>query len=439
MNRLFNYFISILIVVALFVVIFYGEYYVYIESFLWAITTVCILFVGINLSIKNKFIQLHFGKIIKSLFGKNFKNTLSSLSITLGAKIGVGSLAGISIALYYGGAGTIFWLCISSIIVSINTYAEVYLALKYNKCGKKIRGPSKYIYYGLNNKYLAILYSVIILVAYVFGFIPIQANTIVKSFSTTNIDLSIVVLSLVIISSMIILRNTKYIVKTCTLLVPFMTILYFGLGMYIIISNYSLIPGLISLIFKEGLTIRGILPSIIIIGIERGLFATEAGIGTGALSVNDNSDKKTKVALSQVFGIYVTTFIICTMTAFIILTSDYGNLALDNVNGIEIINYSFNYHLGNMGSFLLIVITILFAISTIISGYYYGEVSIKNIFPNISNRLLFIFKIITILFIYMGATVDSDYIWNTIDIIITFMAIINIYAIWRLRREVKID
>ena len=437
MNKLFNYFISILIIISLIIIIFYQEYYIYLKSFLWAITTVFIVFVGIYLSIKNKFIQLHFLKIIKSLFNNNFKNVLSTLSVTLGAKIGVGSLAGISIALYYGGAGTIFWLCLSSLIISINTYAEVYLALKYSKYDNKIRGPSKYIYYGLNNKYLSILYSVIILVAYILGFIPIQANTIIKSMSSININNNIIVIILVIVSALIIFRNTKYIIKTCSILVPFMTILYLTLGIYIIINTHNLLPKLIYTIIKEGLNFQGILPSVIIIGVERGLFATEAGIGTSALSIVGEREDAKKMALSQLFGIYITTFIICTMTAIIILTTNYESLILNNINGIEIVHYSFNYHLGNIGSIALIVITIMFALSTIISGYYYGEVSIKNIFPNIGRKLLFIFKIITVLLIYIGSIIEANYIWNIIDIVITYMAIINIYAIWKLRKKVK--
>ena len=98
---------------------------------------------------------------------------------------------------------------------------------------------------------------------------------------------------------------------------------------------------------------------------------------------------------------------------------------------------AFNYHLGGLGSFFLVLITVLFALSTIISGYYYGEVSAKNIFPNINRVGEFFIKLITILLVIMGCIVSSGYIWDTIDILIAFMAIINIYAIWRLKDKVK--
>jgi AGCS family alanine or glycine:cation symporter len=391
---------------------------------------------GIYFSLKLNFLQLNIFKIIKNLFDKNISN-LKSLCITLGAKIGVGSLAGISLAIYLGGPGTIFWFWTSSLIMSINTYVEVYLLVKYNKKNSTISGPSKYIFYGLNNKYLAILYSIIVVLSYVIGFIPIQANTIVKSISTvSNINNIIIIISLVFLIVFILFRNTNYIVKTCTFLVPLMTIIYLILGLYIIIKNINVIPSIIISILKEALTIKNVLIPTVIIGLQRSLFATEAGIGTSALSIDNQEYNAKKAALSQVFGIHITTFIICTITAFIIFTSDYTTLSLNNINGIEIITYAFFYHLGKMGGIILSIITILFAISTIISGYFYGEVSINNIFPKTFKNKKFFFKLLTISLVLIGSIISSSFIWNIIDILITFMAIINIYAIFSLRKEV---
>lgn len=438
MNKLFNYFILGLIASTLIIILFFNNYYIYIKGILWAITTTLILLMGVYLSFKLNFRQLKLGKIIKSIFDKNVVGAFNSLAITLGAKIGVGSLAGISLAIYLGGPGTIFWLWISSIIMAINTYAESYLLVKYNKYDSNLVGPSKYIYKGLNNKFLVITYSIIVIFAYIVGFIPIQANTIVKSVVlVSDINKWLVSILLIIIVMVILFRSANYIIKVCTILVPFMTILYVILGIYIVITNFSLLTGILVKIFKDALTIRSILPSIIVIGIQRGLFATETGIGTSALSISNKEYDAYKVGLSQIFGIHVTTFLICTVTALIILTSNYNNFIFDNINGIEIITMAFNYHLGGLGSFFLVLITVLFALSTIISGYYYGEVSAKNIFPNINRVGEFFIKLITILLVIMGCIVSSGYIWDTIDILIAFMAIINIYAIWRLKDKVK--
>jgi AGCS family alanine or glycine:cation symporter len=215
-----------------------------------------------------------------------------------------------------------------------------------------------------------------------------------------------------------------------------MTIIYLILGLYIIIKNINVIPSIIISILKEALTIKNVLIPTVIIGLQRSLFATEAGIGTSALSIDNQEYNAKKAALSQVFGIHITTFIICTITAFIIFTSDYTTLSLNNINGIEIITYAFFYHLGKMGGIILSIITILFAISTIISGYFYGEVSINNIFPKTFKNKKFFFKLLTISLVLIGSIISSSFIWNIIDILITFMAIINIYAIFSLRKEV---
>ena len=112
---------------------------------------------------------------INKITVNNNISPFTSLMLSLSAKIGVGSLAGISLAIYYGGPGTIFWIWITSIIISINTYGECYLGLKYKN------GPSSYIEKGLNNKKLANIYSILIIITYILGFMTIQANTITIS------------------------------------------------------------------------------------------------------------------------------------------------------------------------------------------------------------------------------------------------------------------
>jgi len=137
-----------------------------------------------------------------------------------------------------------------------------------------------------------------------------------------------------------------------------------------------------------------------------------------------------------VFGIHITTLVICTITAFIILTSNYQSLTFIDINGIEITQNAFSYHLGDFGSIFLSIIVSLFAFSTIISGYYYGESSLKFLFKHLSNTKLLIFKIISIIIISIGGLVTATSLWNLVDIFVALLAIINIYAILHLYKDV---
>ena len=199
-------------------------------------------------------------------------------------------------------------------------------------------------------------------------------------------------------------------------------------------------PSIIGLIFKSAFNFKSFFGGFLgtfIIGIQKCLFSNESGLGTSAISSSTTNDKPIKQGYVQVLGIYITTLVVCTITALIILTSNYETLSLTDVNGIEITSYAFKYHLGNFGNILLLIIVILFAFSTIISGYYYGESSLKFLKPNISKKCLNVFKIISIILISLGGVVSSNVIWSLVDIFVVILIIVNIYAILHLYKDVR--
>ena len=164
------------------------------------------------------------------------------------------------------------------------------------------------------------------------------------------------------------------------------------------------------------------------------MFASESGLGTSAISSASCKNDPSKQGLCEVFGVYFTVFIICTMTAILILLSDYSNINFGNINGIELTMYAFKYHLGKFGSYLLATITILFAYSTIISGYVFGEVNLKALFNKVNKKVLLIFKIITILLIIIGGVMNPSILWNLVDVMVAFLLIINIYSMLKLTK-----
>ena len=394
---------------------------------------------GLYFSIKLGFPQLRIKSLFKGL-KKDPNSTISpikSMMITLAARIGVGSLSGIALSIYIGGIGTIFWIWIGSIITCILTYCETYLGQKYQVKEKDnyVGGPTHYI----RNKKVSRLYAIILILTYILGFIPIQSNTIVISITNYfNLNQYIVTLILLLITIIPILKGLNKIISITSKIVPIIGIFYILLTLYVLMNNVRIIPSIILKIIIEGLNLKSFLSSfipVLIIGIQRGIFITESGLGTSSIASSCTYSKdKISLSLSQILGIYFTVFIICTSTALLILTSDYTNIIISTNNGIELTQYAYMYHLGNMGSIVLLISIFFLAYSTILAGYFYTEKAYQTIF----NKTI-ILKIITILTLTVGSIINATKIWNIADILVELLIIINVYYLFKYRKEIIFD
>lgn len=419
-----------------------------ITDILWSIAIVFLLGGGLYFTLR-----LHFPQIrIKSLFS-GFKSDekepispFKSLTMSLAARVGVGSLAGIALAIYIGGPGTVFWIWISGIITSVNAFCESYLGAKYQEKDNNVYkgGPAFYISKGLKNKKLAVIYAILVIFAYVVGFMTIQANTISKLVNEyCHIETVIIGIIIAIVSGLSIMKGLDRIINITSKLVPIMGIGYVLLSISIIIINIDKIPSVLLNIIMSAFNIKSVTTGILstfIIGMQRGIFSTEAGIGTGSIASScSHSTNKIGLGLIQILGIYFTVFIVCTSTALLILTSDYTNLNFTNMNGIELTQYALNFHLGNLGSIILMLSVISLAYSTIIAGYYYGENSLKYLLKNVSPLQINILKIVTILLLMIGSITSPTILWSMVDVLVAILAIINMYALLKMRREIIID
>ena len=205
-----------------------------------------------------------------------------------------------------------------------------------------------------------------------------------------------------IISFSIFNHGIKKIFKISSKLVPFMTLIYLLTSLFIILINLDKIPLIFTNIIKEAFNFKalgfGVLGTMII-GIQRGIFSNEAGLGTGAIAASTVDTKyPASQGYVQIIGIYITTFLVCTATALVILTSNvnmHGNL-----NGIEITQNAFIYHLGSFGNFIVIISIILFAFSTILSGYYDALSNLKFL-TTINDKKIFLLKLISFLLLLL--------------------------------------
>lgn len=418
-----------------------------INSIIWSISTVMLVLSGLYFAFKLDFLHLKLKKLFKVLKkgDKDFSgiSPISSLMVSLGACIGVGSLAGIALSIYKGGVGTIFWILLSCIIVAPNSLVENTLAVVYHeKSGKDyLGGPAYYIKKGLGKKKLSYLYASLIIITYIFGFLTIQSNTIAKSLTTIfNIPNIIIGVIVGLLSFLIIFKGIKGISKFSNIFIPAMSLIYLLMALLVVIKNISLLPSLIINIITSAFNFKALgwgMFSVIIIGVQRGIFSNEAGLGTASIaSGSSNTKDAIKQGMISTLGVYFVTFVVCLGTALIILTSNYNPINYVDVNGIEITRDALSYHLGIVGDILLYICIIAFSFSTIVSGYYYGESNLKFIFKNISPTYILGLKIITCFLLVLGSFISPTFLWNLVDILAGILAIINIYAIFSLRRDI---
>lgn len=416
-----------------------------IDSILWAIATVSLVYCGIYYTFKLKFVQFRFIEMFKNLFKKTDKDSISpfqSLMIVLGGRIGVGSIAGIALSIYLGGIGSIFWIWLSGIISAPNAFAETVLGVRYKEKDEKNiykGGPSYYLKNGLKKERLGRIYAILMLFSYVGGCLSIQANTIVTSITGyINIHPLVIGIIVCILSMIIIFGGIKKISKASSVLVPIMTIIYVLFSLIIVITNINMIPTLLLNIVKQAFNFKalgfGVLGSMII-GVQRGIFSSEAGLGTGAIAASTvDIDYPARQGFVQMLGIYITTFLICTSTALVILTS--GSNVNGTINGIEMTQSAFIYHLGSLGNIIVIVSIVLFAFSTVLSGYYDGESNLKYLKEKNNKKAILYLKLISIIVLLVGSIISASLIWQFINIFTALTAILNIYALWNLRKDV---
>lgn len=428
---------------------FFGDTMVILNKVLWAIATIFIVLSGLYFTFSLKGVQFKIKTMFKSLFIKEETSGIKpyqTLMMVLAGRIGVGSIAGVALAIYLGGVGSIFWMWIIAFIGAANSFVETVLGVIYKEKDENNvykGGPSYYIKKGLNNKFLGGVYAIIVILSYVCGFLSIQSNTITKSLNQIfTISPIVIGIFISVITSFIIFGGIKRIAATASKIVPFMTISYVFIAFLICIKNIDIVPDIFFSIIKDAFDLKpffsGFLGTLVI-GVQRGIFSNEAGLGTGAIasSTVDTNDSISQGYI-QMIGVYLTTLIICTSTAIIILTSPYQNIILNDVNGIEITQYAFTYHLGNIGNYLVFISIILFSFTTILTGYYDGEASLKYFFTNIKKIYLLYLKVLTIIILFLGCLIKSNTIWLFVDILVAIEAIINIYSIIMLRKNVEI-
>ena len=389
---------------------------------IWTVVIIFLSYLGVTLSRRIKFNNLN----IKKLSNQIDKD---GLFMSLGTKIGVGSIIGTASCILIGGAGSLFWIWLFTLIFSSIIYAESYLGNKYKDKNRNISGPYFYIKKGLNKKSLSLLITVLLIITYSHFFLMIQTNTIIEILKN-NIFVIIITIFLLLLTAIL---NIKEILQVLNKVVPIMCIIYIFIGLFIIFKNLNEVLFITKNILINAFTYKGITVGLIV-GIKRSIFQSELLVGTTSIASGISDKNSSNVAYTQILGMYFISFIICTLTAYIILIYKENSIvSFTSYN--ELLISVFNYHLGNFGTFILTIEIILFSVTTILSGFYMGTSLIMYFTKN--NFLKIIIKITMLSSSIIGLLIQNNIIWLLIDTILFIIIILNGYAVYKLKGEVN--
>lgn len=431
-----------------------------VNGFVWGPVMIALMVgTGLFLSFCTNFLQFRkfvfaMKRTIGNVFSKNQHSKDSSgvssfqaVATAMAGTIGTGSIAGIATAIGMGGPGAVFWMWISALLGMVTKYSEIILSMKFrekNEGGKWVGGPMYYIKNGLNMKWLAVLFSVFAMFACLGTGNATQSNSIADALSSTmNVSPWITGTVLTIISSGVILGGMSRISSVNEKLVPVMAVFYVGCSVIAVLINFRQIPAAFALIFKEafdfnaaagGMTGYGIMIAMHY-GFSRGVFSNEAGLGSAPIAhAASNTKEPVEQGLWGMFEVFFTTIIICTLSALVILTT--GLWSTGEFEGAALSIASFNKIMPGIGSIVVTLSTIFFALSTILGWGYYGEVAVGYLFGK-SRKAIDIYRLIYVGVVFIGAVGNLKLIWSISETMNGLMAIPNLIGLIGLYKVVR--
>lgn len=397
---------------------------------MWIILTIFMFILSFLVTKKIKYRNYKLG--IKELFKKD----KTSLFLTLGTKVGVGSIIGTTVCIIVGGFGSVIWIILFSLLMSSICYYESYLGKKYRKKNQDnfIGGPYFILKYGTNRRILALFSCILLIIIYCFFFQMIQLNTISNMIEiNTNINKIIIIVCVFLILLITIDLSIDSVLKLMNKIVPIMCFIFIVMCLFSIFKNIDILILSFKYNFNQIFSIKSILSGMVI-GIKKSIFMSEVLVGTTSVSSSTDKNDSDICMRYQVLGMYFISFVITALISSLLLIYLYNNKVTDDY--IVLINSVFYMTSGKIGVYLLIATFILFGFTTILSGYYIGKNYIEYLTG--SKALLIVFKILFIIVCLLGIVIDNSIIWKYLDYLLFIMIIINSYSIIKLLGSEKI-
>ena len=415
------------------------------------ILVILLVGVGIYFTIRTKGVQFRFLKDgIKSMMEKTEKNengekkvsSFQALMISTASRVGTGNIAGIATAIAAGGPGAVFWMWIMALIGGASAFIESTLAQIYKvKEGGQYRGgPSYYMERALGKRWMGILFSVLLIICFAYGFNGLQSYNMSSALEYYISDYSntiwpmVVGIVLALAAGFVIWGGVHRIGFISSVIVPVMATIYILIGFVTMLINIKELPEMFAVIFKNAFDVQAIMGgfagSAVVIGIKRGLFSNEAGMGSAPnASASADVDHPVKQGLVQIISVFIDTILICSSTAVMLLVSGVEGKS-DVLDGIPYVQAAISSNVGEWGIHFITFSIFAFAFSSLVGNYFYAESNILFIKNN--KILLNIFRVTCVVAIFLGAQADFKLVWNLADITMGLMAIVNIIAIFLL-------
>lgn len=425
------------------------------NDILWGKVLIAMLIaVGIGFTVESRFVQFrYFGRMFRILgsgqaFSREKDGHLSSfqaLLLSVAGRVGGGNIAGVAVAITLGGPGAVFWMWLVGLMGMATSFLECTLAQTYKQMepdGSYRGGPAYYIVKGMGKRWtwLAVLYSILLLVTFGFGFTALQSYSIAVSFEDAfGIPALATGIGMAILVGLIIFGGVKRIARVAEVLVPVMALGYLMIAVVVLAMNIADVPAMLLLIVKSAFGLQpavgGGIGAAILMGVKRGLFSNEAGLGSAPnVAAVAHVPHPANQGGVQAFSVFIDTLVLCTCTALIILLgTTYDPAHGADIGGVALTQASLASHVGEWGRDFVSIALLLFGFSTILYNYYLGENSLNFFSPE--NRKLFnVFRVAVIVLCGWGATTDLHTVFGFADVTMGLLALVNLFALIMLMR-----
>ncbi|GMO28315.1 MAG: alanine/glycine:cation symporter family protein [Termitinemataceae bacterium] len=404
---------------------------------------ILLLAVGLYFTVRTKFVQFRLLKESIRLLTepKEDEKSISSfqaLMLSTASRVGVGNIAGVSVAICLGGAGAVFWMWLIAIIGSASAFIESTLAQIYKRRdgdGNSYGGPAYYIQGALNRRPLGVVFAVMLILTYMGGFNMVASFNLTTAFEgysfwNPNVTPTIIGAVVAVFAGTCIFGGGKRLSKVTSILVPAMAIAYIAFAIIIMVLHINLVPGMFKAIFSNAFDFEsafgGFTGSCIMLGIKRGLYSNEAGVGSAPNAAASASvSHPVKQGLVQMLSVYIDTIVICSATAFLLLCSGVAPSA--NLRGVPYVQAALANTFGNFGIIFVTFALFCFAFTTLLGNYFYAEQNLKYlVHGNPKKSLLAIFRAVAVVIIFFGSQIEFGIAWDTADVLMGFMALMNL-------------
>ncbi|WP_327438999.1 sodium:alanine symporter family protein [Pseudomonas donghuensis] len=402
---------------------------------------VLIVGLGSYFTLRSRFVQFrHFGHMF-SVFKESLRGQAGQLSsfqalmLSLAGRVGAGNIAGVGIAVTLGGPGAVFWMWVTALVGMSSSFFECTLAQVYKRSdgdGLYRGGPAYYIQHGLKLRWMAVVFAILLLVTYGFTFNGLQSYTVTHSLQNAfGFEPQYTGIALAALLGLVFIGGIKRIASVSDLLVPVKTLAYIGVTLYVIFTQIEHVPAMLETIIKSAFGLdpafAGLLGSAIVMGVKRGVFANEAGLGS-APNVAAVAAVRHPAAqgVVQAFSVFLDTFVICTCTALLILLSGFYTPGFEG-DGIALTQNSLAAVVGDWGRIFVSVALSLFVFTCILYNYYLGETSLQFFTRN--RLVLLAYRGLVLLLILWGSVQNLSTVFAFADITMTCLAFVNLIAL----------